>query len=70
MASRPQLGNVSESDFERDSSLGFFIGERFVESSPHRFCFAISTIEKRLTPMCSVCDLWRECKKPWREKKL
>ena len=70
MASLPHVGRVSDSDFIRDSTLGFFIGSRFVESSPHRFCFTVSSKEKQLTPMCSVCDLWKECKRPWREAKL
>jgi len=70
MASMPRVGIVTDQDFIRDSTFGFFVGTRFVESSPHRFCFTVSNVEHRLTPMCSVCQKYKHCNLAWREKTL
>ena len=68
MASQPRVGVVSESEFIRDATLGFFIGVRYVESSPHRECFYAS--HGQLIPKCAICNKWKACSKPFREVKL
>jgi hypothetical protein len=68
MASLPRVGTVRELDFVRDAVWGFFIGERFVEESPHRNCFRI--LNGEMLKSCVMCDKWRKCELPWKEKSL
>lgn len=71
MASSPRVGSVSDDEFVRDgSSAFFFIGNHLTEASPHRRCFAVSDLERKLIPVCSICDRWKKCNLAWREKSL
>lgn len=70
MGNWPVRGTITETDFARDSNFGFFVGNNFVESSPHRFCFTVSGVEHRLTPLCSVCQKWKNCNLAWKELTL
>lgn len=69
MASSLRVGTISDLQFARDSSLNFFIGNRLVQSSPHRDCFVVSAAE-RLLVRCSICPKWAKCKLAWRQDSL